>query len=536
MGFRIPAPDGKKDRDGHPVFVLPYNTEINGSYTVSYFTAGGMSVAYKGIKDGLTYFIKEVESTDCKRVTSLMQEMEILERLNHPGIVKVYDFFEYDGFYYLVQEFIDGQTLERLISPIQNVFLQERVILEWTSQILDIIEYLHRQSPRIIYRDLKPSNIIRDKNGRIHLVDFGIARLYREGKSKDTESMGSALTASPEHYGRAQTDVRSDIFTIGATLHYLATNGRDRSEIPFEYEAVRSINPKISPDLEYVIHKALDLNPEKRFQSIAELRAAMSGFQSINEMHGAHLQSGEPSLRSDAGSGHYSENARGTVRSAGTVGAETATMELDKGDKKGKRFPVSALLAVVAVVLFFAGSYYQNRDQFSNKSIELGNGGVFKFYNGKVRITVPKGYLIDEGSVMNFPLKDKTALAKRDSKGVLRIVQLLIVDQFPPGITIEQAANLHINNRILAEGGAKIVSRKKVVINNINCYEIIHTIKQMLPDGSSNQPANLIIRQLFFTTGHKNDICFIIAITQKENYTKVSREFDGIFNSLELKK
>ncbi|MHC9541918.1 MAG: protein kinase [Vulcanimicrobiota bacterium] len=290
MGFRIPAPDGKKGRDGHPVLVLPDNTEINGSYTVSYFTVGGMSVTYKGIKDGLTYFIKEVESADCKKVTSLTQEREILERLNHPGIVKVYDFFEYDGFYYLVQEFIDGQTLERLISPIQNVFLQERVILEWASQILDIIEYLHRQSPRIIYRDLKPSNIIRDKNGRIHLVDFGIARLYREGKSKDTESMGSALTASPEHYGRGQTDVRSDIFTIGATLHYLATNGRDRSEIPFEYEDVRSINPKISPDLEYVIHKALDLNPEKRFQTIAEFRAAVFG-RSEN--------SGLPPLRDD---------------------------------------------------------------------------------------------------------------------------------------------------------------------------------------------------------------------------------------------
>jgi len=536
MGFRIPAPDGKKGRDGHPVLVLPYDTVINESYTVSYFTVGGMSVTYKGMKDGLIYFIKEVESTDCKKVNSLMQERDILEKLNHPGIVKVYDLFEYDGFHYLVQEFIDGQTLERLISPIQNVFLQERVILELASQILDIIEYLHLQSPRIIYRDLKPSNIIRDKNGRIHLVDFGIARLYREGKSKDTESMGSALTASPEHYGRGQTDVRSDIFTIGATLHYLATNGRDRSEIPFEYESVRSINSKISSNLEYVIHKALDLNPEKRFQSIAELRAAMLSFQSINEMRGARLQSGEPSLRSDVGSGHYSENARGTAGTAGTVGAETATMELDKGDKKGKRFPVSALLALVAIVLFFAGTYYQSRSQSGNKNVELGNGGVFKFNNGNVKITVPKGYLIDKQSVMNFPLKEKTALVKKDSKGVLRIVQLMIVDQFPHGITIKQAADLHINDKILAERGVKIVSRQQIMINNIDCYEIIHTIKRVLPDGSSTQPVNMIIRQLLFHTGHKNDICFIIAITQKENYTRVSREFDGIFNSLELKK
>jgi serine/threonine protein kinase len=284
MGFRIPAPDGKKGRDGHPVLVLPDGTEIRGGYTLSYFTVGGMSVAYRGIREGQTFFIKEVESTDNKKVASLMQEREILERLSHPGIVKVYDFFEYDGFHYLVQEFVDGQTLERLISPIQDVFLQERVIIDWASQILDIIEYLHMQSPRIIYRDLKPSNIIRDRQGKIRLVDFGIARLYREGKSKDTESMGSALTASPEHYGRGQTDVRSDIFTIGATLHCLATNGRDRSEIPFDYEAVRSINPKISPALEYVIHKAIELDPARRFQSVAEMRMALLGRAESSEM------------------------------------------------------------------------------------------------------------------------------------------------------------------------------------------------------------------------------------------------------------
>jgi len=284
MGFRIPAPDGKKGRDGHPVLVLPDGTEIKGGYTLSYFTVGGMSVAYRGIREGQTFFIKEVESTDSKKIASLMQEREILERLSHPGIVKVYDLFEYDGFHYLVQEFVVGQTLERLISPIQDVFLQERVIIDWASQILDIIEYLHRQSPRIIYRDLKPSNIIRDRQGKIRLVDFGIARLYREGKSKDTESMGSALTASPEHYGRGQTDVRSDIFTIGATLHCLATNGRDRSEIPFDYEAVRSINPKISPALEYVIHKAIELDPAMRFQSVAEMRKALLGRAESSEM------------------------------------------------------------------------------------------------------------------------------------------------------------------------------------------------------------------------------------------------------------
>ncbi|MHC9540318.1 MAG: serine/threonine protein kinase [Vulcanimicrobiota bacterium] len=275
MPFREPAPDGSKGVDNLPLHVLTAGTLLKSLYKVKYLTAGGMSILYTASGNGEQFLIKEVEATDSRNVLALTQEKSTLERLNHPGIVKVYDIFEQDGFYYMVLNYIEGQSMEKLISPIPNVFIQEKVILNWALQICDIFEYLHRQSPPIIYRDLKPRNLVKDMNGRVHLVDFGIARVYKQGRSKDTEAMGSAITASPEHYGGAQTDERSDIFTIGATLHFLITNGKGVGDEPFRLAPVRSINPKISENMEQVIKKCLELEPRKRYQSVKEMRQAL---------------------------------------------------------------------------------------------------------------------------------------------------------------------------------------------------------------------------------------------------------------------
>ncbi len=275
MPFREPAPDGAKDADNLPLHVLPEGSLLKDIYRVRYLTAGGMSIAYSAVKDGERYFIKEVDASESKNVLSITQEKFMLERLTHPSVVKAHDLFEQDGFYYLVLDFIDGESLDRLISPHPDVFIQEKIIINWATQICDIFEYLHRQSPPIIYRDLKPRNLIKDRQGRVHLVDFGIARVFKQGKSRDTEAMGSALTASPEHYGGIQTDERSDIFTLGATLHFLITNGRGSGDEPFRFAPVRSINPRSSANLEQVIRKSLELEPAKRYQSVKELRQAL---------------------------------------------------------------------------------------------------------------------------------------------------------------------------------------------------------------------------------------------------------------------
>ena len=275
MGFRVPTPDMRKAADGLPLLALPENTVLKEKYTVQFLTVGGMSIAYRGTHDGREYFIKEVESIDSLRMSALSKERLMLERLDHPGIIKLMDFFEEDGFHYLVTEFIEGRSLEKLISTTSGKFIRESVILDWASQLCEIFDYLHHLEPQVIYRDLKPQNLILDREGRLHLVDFGIARTFKVSKTEDTELMGSALTASPEHFGGAQTDERSDIYTLGATLHCLATNGLGSSSRLFEFEPVRAVNVKISEHLEKVLAKCTELEPVNRYQSIAELQAAL---------------------------------------------------------------------------------------------------------------------------------------------------------------------------------------------------------------------------------------------------------------------
>jgi len=274
MGYRDASPDGRKDREGRPLLVLPQGTSLAGKYQVSYLGVGGMSIVYKGYRGGKTYFIKEVDSHVSQLVISLSQEKFMLERLEHPGIVKIHDFFEQEGFCYLVTDYIEGKSLNKLISPLPDVFIQEKIVLDWARQLYDIFEYLHSQHPPIIYRDLKPQNVIRDKEGKIHLVDFGIARVYKENSIGDTSPMGSYLTASPEHYGGKQTDERSDIYTLGATFHYLLSNGKGRSGDPFEFSPLRKINNRITEKTEKVIMQSLSIDPAKRFSSVGEMRKA----------------------------------------------------------------------------------------------------------------------------------------------------------------------------------------------------------------------------------------------------------------------
>lgn len=274
MEFRVPAPDGRME-EGQPILVLPENTLLRG-YRLSYMTCGGMSVIYKGFKEGQKYIVKEVASTDSRNVMSLIQEKAVLERLDHPGIVQVIELFDEGGYYYMVTEFIDGVTIDRKLPPNDNNFLAETVVRDWAYQLFDIFEYLHNQKPPVIYRDLKPKNIMIDKEGHIKLIDFGIARTYKRGRHQDTEHMGSMVTASPEHYG-AQTDARSDIYTIGATLHYILTNGKTLECSAFDIPSVKVYNKNVTDQFAKVIEKALMLQPNDRFQTVAEMREALKG-------------------------------------------------------------------------------------------------------------------------------------------------------------------------------------------------------------------------------------------------------------------
>lgn len=206
-------------------------------------------------------------------------EATLLAALDHPNLPKVYDCFTEAGQSYLVLEFVDGETLEAILGRTAGG-LPEASVLAWAAQLCDVLTYLHSCQPPIIFRDLKPGNIMIDRHGAVKLIDFGIARLFKPGKRTDTLRMGTMGYAPPEQYaGQGQTDVRSDIYSLGATLHHLLT-GRDPAQYPpfsFNTAPVRGLNPAVSSRVEAAVMKALAYNPADRFQSVAEMKRALLG-------------------------------------------------------------------------------------------------------------------------------------------------------------------------------------------------------------------------------------------------------------------
>ena len=278
--FRDPAPDGSLGPDNKPLTILPENTILKRRYKVSYLTAGGMGTIYSAKIKDTRLIIKEVAGAHPKLVIALNQEKNTIERLDHDAIVKFYDFFEEEGYYYLVLEYVEGETLTELLKSKKDDYFSEKEVVKWALQICDVFSYLHNLIPPIIYRDLKPDNIIyNNKTGKLKLIDFGVARIFKKGKTSDDDYRGSVVTASPEHYGGAQTDARSDIYTLGATMHYLLTNGKGITDEEFVFHRLSSINENVSPALEEIINKAISLDPEDRYQNIDDFKKALIASQ-----------------------------------------------------------------------------------------------------------------------------------------------------------------------------------------------------------------------------------------------------------------
>jgi serine/threonine protein kinase len=248
------------------------NGSIVGGYTVEYLASGGMSCVYKARSDGRVVVLKEVAASNTREVPSLISEKGLLERLKHPAVVGFYSFFNEGGYYYLVLEYVPGEPLSAYLSP--NNRPSPEQVAEWGVQLCEVFDYLHNQNPPVIYRDLKAENILLD-NGKIRLIDFGIARIHKGVRQKDTELMGSPATASPEHYGGAETDARSDIYTLGATLYELLSGGKRKQLGAFQFAPIRELNDQVSPELEQILIKATHFKPTERFQTTLEMRDAL---------------------------------------------------------------------------------------------------------------------------------------------------------------------------------------------------------------------------------------------------------------------
>ncbi|GHO54038.1 protein kinase domain-containing protein [Ktedonobacter robiniae] len=243
---------------------------------------GGMGAAVQATDNRLDdkpVVIKELisDSTDDARfqddVRNFKREVAMLAHIDHPLIPNVTDHFQEGSRYFMVQEYVEGETLEERITRL-NQPLKERDVLIYALEVLDVLDYLSQQTPPIVHRDIKPANIIiGSKDKKAHLVDFGIARaeVMRNAQRKQTTALGTPGYAPPEQY-QGNADPRSDLYALGATLHHLLTNRDPRHYAPFSYPPVRTLNPQLSPDIERVLARALLNDMTQRYQSATALR------------------------------------------------------------------------------------------------------------------------------------------------------------------------------------------------------------------------------------------------------------------------
>lgn len=256
---------------------------LAGRYDViSLIGRGGMGSVYRALDKRLQIVVAVKEMTPgwlspadrLEFSNQFRQEARLLARLSHPGIARVIDYFAESGKEFLVMEFVEGETLDRVVE--RRGVLPESQVLAWASQMMDVVEYLHNQTPPVIHRDIKPSNFVLLPGDQIKLIDFGIARIFKPGRSADTAVFGTPGYAAPEQYGgRGQTDPRSDIYSLGATLFQLLTGYDVPGGLAFNLPPARQLNPALSPNTEAVLARATQLDPTKRFQSIAEMRRAL---------------------------------------------------------------------------------------------------------------------------------------------------------------------------------------------------------------------------------------------------------------------
>jgi serine/threonine protein kinase len=253
--------------------------------TILWLADGGQSTVYLATDEktfGRQVVLKEFKqgvgtSTDPEFAKQQFEaSARMLSQLNHPGIVQVTDYFFNDDKPVLITEYIAGETLDHRLS-MEPYGLPENEVLDIADQLCDVLSHLHNQSPPIIYRDLTPGNVILAAGNKVKLIDFGIARTFKEGQATDTEPLGTHGYAPPEQHGKSQTGPYSDVYSLGATLLHAVT-GYDPSLSPFvlpRADRVHGDMKMVSPALTAAIAKATEVDIRKRYASVEDFRKAI---------------------------------------------------------------------------------------------------------------------------------------------------------------------------------------------------------------------------------------------------------------------
>lgn len=249
---------------------------VDGKYEIlKQIGKGGMSIVYLAMDKRLNkqWAVKEIRKTangknDEIIVNSLLAEANLMKKLDHPALPRIVDIIDNSETIYVIMDYIEGESLDKILN--EYGAQPEELVLNWAMQLCDALGYLHAQRPPIIYRDMKPANVMLKPEGNLKVIDFGIAREYKEQNLADTTVLGTKGYAPPEQHGSRQTDERSDIYALGMTMHHLLTGIDPRTE-DYMYIPVRQWNPQLSEGIEDIINKCTALDPEDRYQNCDEL-------------------------------------------------------------------------------------------------------------------------------------------------------------------------------------------------------------------------------------------------------------------------
>ncbi|WP_455136768.1 serine/threonine protein kinase [Thermophilibacter sp.] len=270
---------------------------IDGKYEIlSLIGEGGMSRVWLARDHRLNklWAVKEIgrtarDANNAVVVQSLITEANLMKRLDHPSLPRIVDIIEDGKTIYVVMDYVEGESLKKVMRDAGHP-MDEADVISWGIQLCDVLEYLHTRTPPVIYRDMKPGNIMLREDGTVKLIDFGIAREYKEGRTSDTQILGTRGYAAPEQFSlNMQTDARTDIYSLGVTLYTLVT-GRSPSDDPV-LRPIREINPRLSEGLEYIILKATRQDPAERYQSCAEMRYDLEHHDRLTEGYRAAQRS-----------------------------------------------------------------------------------------------------------------------------------------------------------------------------------------------------------------------------------------------------
>lgn len=270
--------------------MLEIGSLVDGKYKIlNKVGQGGMSVVYLAMneKANKQWAVKEVRKDGIKDFEvvkqGLVAETDILKKLNHPHLPSIIDVIDTEDSFIIIMDYIQGNSLNKALDE-YGAQPQEYVI-DWAKQLCHVLGYLHSRTPAIIYRDMKPANIMLKPDGNVTLIDFGTAREFKEKNLADTTCLGTVGYAAPEQFGgMGQTDARTDIYCLGATLYHLVT-GMNPCEPPYEIKPIREINPALSSGLERILLKCTQRDPNDRYQSAAELMYALEHYEEIDDIY-----------------------------------------------------------------------------------------------------------------------------------------------------------------------------------------------------------------------------------------------------------